>query len=129
MTLKSEIEALAMQFADGVIAALRNASLQDLLDGHAPAPKGASARTATAAPSAGARKGQGRARRSASDIEHVQGLIVAKLREHAMGLRSEQLQKALKLTKQEIVGPIAAALAAKKIVKTGEKRATTYFAK
>jgi len=46
-----------------------------------------------------------------------------------MGLRSEQLQKALKLTKQEIVGPIAAALAAKKIVKTGEKRATTYFAK
>jgi hypothetical protein len=129
MTLKSEIEALAMQFADGVIAALRNASLQDLLDGHASAPKGASPRAGAPAPSAGARKGQGRVRRSASDIEHVQGLIVAKLREHAMGLRSEQLQKALKLTKQEIVGPIAAALAAKKIVKTGEKRATTYFAK
>ena len=57
------------------------------------------------------------------------GLVVAKLGEHKTGLRSEQLQKALKLDKREISGPLAQALAAKKISKKGEKRATTYFAK
>ena len=128
MTLKSEIEALANTFADGVLAALRNASLEDLLEGRvSPAAKSAPARTTTA--TSGPRKTNGgRGRRSASDIAHVEGVIVAKLREHRAGLRSEQLQKVLKLSKAEIVGPIASALAARTIVKTGEKRATTYFA-
>jgi hypothetical protein len=35
----------------------------------------------------------------------------------------------LKLSKQEITKPIAAALAAKKITKKGQKWATTYFAR
>jgi hypothetical protein len=129
MTLKSDIEMLASQFADGVLAALRNASLEDLLEGRVSlAAKSAPARTTSTTTSTPRTKTGGRARRSPSDIAHVEGVIVAKLREHRAGLRSEQLQKALKLSKAEIVGPIASALAAKKIVKTGEKRATTYFA-
>jgi Fic family protein len=129
MTLKSEIEALANTFADGVLAALRNASLEDLLEGRvSPAAKSAPARTKTSTTPSPQKTASGRGRRSPSDIAHVEGVIVAKLREHRAGLRSEQLQKVLKLSKAEIVRPIASALAAKKIVKTGEKRATTYFA-
>ncbi len=129
MSLKTDIEALANQFADGVLHALRQASLEDLLEGRvSSAPKSAPS-LATANPSARpAKKSKaGRGRRSAADIAQVEGLVVAKLREHAMGLRSEQLQKALRLSKQQIVGPISSALASKKIVKTGERRATTYF--
>ena len=57
------------------------------------------------------------------------GLIVGKLGEHKSGLRSEQLQKVLKLDKKEITGPLNQALASKKITKKGQKRSTTYFAK
>ncbi len=132
MSLKTEIEVLAQRFADGVLNALRHASLEDLVEGRMAgtansAPK--TARVGGGTSGAGARAKSGRARRSPSDIEHVTGVIVAKLREHRAGLRSEQLQKVLRLSKQEIVGPLTAALAAKKIVKTGEKRATTYFAR
>ena len=52
---------------------------------------------------------------------------MAKLKEHKGGLRSEQLQKVLHLSKREIVRPISDALATKKISKKGEKRSTTYF--
>ncbi len=129
MTLKSDIEALASTFADGVLAALRNASLEDILEGRvSPVAKSAPARPTSSTTSRPQKTAGGSGRRSASDIAHVEGVIVAKLREHRAGLRSEQLQKVLKLSKAEIVRPIASALAAKKIVKTGEKRATTYFA-
>jgi hypothetical protein len=143
-TLNSKIRDLAGSFAASVVAAIRSASLEEILAegrGAAPArrgpgrpPKAASAASApSAAPASAkpAKKGKpGRLpRRSPSDIEHVIGLIVGKLGEHKTGLRSEQLQKALKLDKREISGPLAQALAAKKISKKGEKRATTYFAK
>ena len=137
-TLKTTIASLADTFAAGVLAAIRSASLEEILadGGGAPArrgpgrPRKVDVGTATVAPTP-AKKGKGGrlARRSTSDIEHVIGLVVAKLGEHKTGLRSEQLQKALKLDKKEITGPIAAALAAKKITKKGERRATVYFAK
>jgi hypothetical protein len=56
-------------------------------------------------------------------------LITKALAGAAKGLRSEELQNALKLSKKEIVGPLNQALAAKKVTKKGQKRATTYFAK
>jgi Fic family protein len=59
----------------------------------------------------------------------VVGLVVAQLKQHRAGLRSEQLQKLLQLTKGELVRPITEALATGQIVKTGERRSTTYFAK
>jgi hypothetical protein len=127
MSLKTEIEILAQRFADGVFAALRHASLEDMLDGRTAGPKTPPAKTTKTRSASKAKRG--RVRRSPSDLAQVTGLIVAKLREHRAGLRSEQLQKVLKLGKRDIVGPLTAALAAKKIVKTGEKRATTYFAR
>jgi hypothetical protein len=140
-TLKNQIATLADSFAAGVLAAIRSASLEDILEGGsapaAPARRGpgrppkSNGVAAAAAPSLKpAKRGKGGrlARRSASDIEHVIGLIVGKLGEHKTGLRSEQLQKALKLSKKEIVGPLNQGLAARKITKKGERRSTTYFA-
>src|ERR1700733_7336505 len=120
-TLKSKIASLADSFAAGVLAAIRSASLDEILAGGgaaAPAKRGpgrprkaAASAPAAAAPKSApvkpapfkpAKRGKGGrlARRSPSDIEHVVGLIVAKLGEHKDGLRSEQLQKELKLDKK-----------------------------
>jgi hypothetical protein len=152
MTLKSQISSLAESFAAQVLAAIRGASLQEILEGGAgtaartssapPVKRGrgrprkdatvapvASAPAAAAAPKAKRGKGGRLARRSPEDLQHVVGLIVAKLGERKAGMRSEELQKALKLDKKEITGPLNLALSTKKVVKTGQKRSTTYFAK
>jgi hypothetical protein len=139
MALRNQIQTLAETFTAGILAAIRGASLEELLGGGSPARRGPG-RPAKAAvggqpdplntPNAAKRRKGGRlARRSASDIEHVIGLIVAKLGEHKAGLRSEQLQKVLKLDKKEITRPLEQALAAKKITKKGQKRSTTYYAR
>ena len=132
MSLQQEIQALGQQFAEGVLAALRNASLEDLLadrtTGAKVAPKTTAPKASIAKPKESESNGGGRVRRSPSDIAHVTGLIVAKLREHKAGMRSEQIQTVLKLSKAEIVGPLTAALLAGRIRKTGERRATTYYA-
>jgi hypothetical protein len=139
--LQSRIQTLADSFAQGVLAAIRSASLEEILSGGGAAPKRGPGRppkaaaTAPAAPRAAAVKPAKRAkggrlpRRSPSDIEHVIGLITTALSNAGKGLRSEELQKVLKLSKKEIVGPLAQALGSKRITKKGQKRATTYFAK
>ena len=149
-TLKSRIEDLASTFAAGVLAAVHSSSLEEILAGgwgssgdRAPAKRGPGRPKKAAVVAGGggmpdplktpakAKRGQGGRllRRSPSDIQLVIGLIVGKLGEHRAGLRSEQLQKALKLDKKDVSGPILQALKEKKIVKTGKKRSTTYFAK
>lgn len=141
-TLKSKIATLADSFAAEVLAAIRSSSLEEILSGGgsgggaAPVrrgpgrPRKVDAGAAMEAPKPAKRGKGGRlARRSPADIERVVGLIVGKLGEHKAGLRSEQLQKVLKLDKKEITGPLNQALAAKKITKKGQKRSTTYFAK
>jgi hypothetical protein len=154
-SLRSQIQSLAESFTAGIIDAIRGASLQELLSegggGSAPARRGPGRPRKDAALASGSasngkgtggggqpdplaqpkskRKGGRLARRSPSDIAHVIGLIVSTLGEHKAGLRSEQLQKVLKLDKKEITGPLAQALSAKKITKKGQKRSTTYFAK
>jgi hypothetical protein len=175
-SLKSSIGALAETFASSVLAAIRSASLEEILAGgdSAPAKRGPGRppKSATAAaPSAFAKRGPGRppksvgstapkppakrgpgrpaksaapaapaataprkgkggrlARRSPEELEKVIALVVAALKGSKGGLRSEQLQTALKLDKKEITGPLNQALAGKKITKKGQKRSTTYFA-
>jgi hypothetical protein len=143
--LQSKIAELAEEFAAGVMAALRSAPLDELMgaststvptrrgrpplsvavrtsDDDAPAP----ATKAVRSPKA---KVSGRlARRSQEQIDQTIDLIVETLRDAPEGMRSEQLQNELELSKKEITGPITQAIAARKIKKTGQKRATTYFA-
>lgn len=137
-SLKTTIEQLAKSFADGVLTAIRTASLEDIL---AESGRGGSRAAAAAlvsrgaagraAPPAPAKRGKGGrlARRSPEQLAEVVSSIVAALEKAKSGLRSEELQKVLGLSKKEITGPINEALAGKKIRKTGERRSTTYFAK
>ncbi|MGO8996848.1 MAG: hypothetical protein ACLQVI_26340, partial [Polyangiaceae bacterium] len=131
MSLKNRIEALAEEFSAGVLAAIRSASLEEILS------EGSRGR-ASAGVSAPALRGPGRprarksgrlARRSPQQIAAVVESIVGALKKNKTGMRSEQLQKLLSLDKKEISGPLAEALSGKKITKKGERRATTYFAR
>ncbi len=128
--LKKAIEALASELAEGVLRALRGASLADLTDGSgAPATSRSAARPApTTTPASKGRKRGKRVRRSSSDLEGAVGKIVATLRAAgAKGLRAEVLRKRVGLGRRAMMRPVALALSSKRIRKTGEKRATTYF--
>jgi hypothetical protein len=142
MSLKNTISRLAETFASEILAALRTASLDDLTalagggggGGAAAAGRrrpGRPAKAAAAPAAAGSKvprvkKG---GRRSAGDIEKVATAIVGAVKGAKAGLRSEQIQKALGLSKKDTQRPIAWALEKKLLRKTGEKRGTTYFAK
>ncbi|MGZ3419310.1 MAG: hypothetical protein ACXVEE_15665 [Polyangiales bacterium] len=140
MSLKNTISRLAESLASEILAALRTASLDDLTalagGGGGGAAAGARRRPgrpakAAAAPAAATKvprvkKG---GRRSAGDIEKVAAAIVGAVKGAKAGLRSEQIQKALGLSKKDTQRPIAWALEKKLLRKTGEKRGTTYFAK
>jgi hypothetical protein len=135
MSLKSTIDHLAAEFATGVIDAIRASNLQEILaeTGSVPAKRGpgrpGKVQEAMPAVAKGRKSKGGRlARRSEGDIQHVIASIEAALRDAKDGLRSEDLRAKLGLSRAEIMRPIQAALAAKRIKKTGEKRATTYFA-
>ena len=147
MSLRETIASLANTFAASVVAEIRRASLAEILDESATSrgagrlPQALSPDVAIAAGAGATAAGrpsrrdrpkgakEGRlARRTASDIEPIIGRIVTTLREHKAGLRSEQLQRVLKLSKKEITRPLTVALGGKKIRKTGEKRATIYHA-
>ena len=54
--------------------------------------------------------------------------IVSLLQKNPEGLRAEQIREALSCQAKELPRPLADALAEGRISKTGQKRATTYFA-
>jgi hypothetical protein len=141
-TLQSRLGALALQFSESVLEAIRGASLEELFGESAA--RGASAvpraqrapRTAHTAPvSIAARPaGPGRkprpgrlSRRSASDIERVISEIVSLLGESPVGMRAEQIRQRLGLVAKELPRPLKEALDSGRIGKSGQKRATTYF--
>ena len=121
-SLRSKIGELAIQFAAGVVSAVRGASLEDIV---AETSRGAGGRgrsagravSAEAAETAGKRAGRGRrlGRRSAGDIAQVVERIVGLLQENPKGLRAEQIKMKLGLQSKEMPRPIAEALASKKI--------------
>jgi hypothetical protein len=54
--------------------------------------------------------------------------IVGLLQKHPEGLRAEQIREALNVEAKELPRPLAEALEQNRVNKTGQKRATTYFA-
>lgn len=142
-TLRSAISHLANQFASGVLEAIRGASLAEILAesgergaggrtgarrGRPPASESGSGSGLGGRPAKKRRRGR-LERRSPADIAGVVGQIVDLLGAHPEGLRAEQIRHELGLEAKELPRPIADALAARKIAKQGQKRATTYFAK
>jgi hypothetical protein len=73
------------------------------------------------------RKSARLARRSPEEIKKALASVVGLLKGKKGGLRSEQIQSALKLSKRELLSPIDMGLETKAIKKKGERRATTYF--
>ncbi len=141
MSLKQTIahltEAAMRNLTEEIARAIRSASFDEVaaLNGGvhkaaAAAPKAkASAKAgpkAAAAPAGSKRRGR-RPRRSAEQIKATLTTVLGLLKK-SPGLRSEQIQKTLKLAKKDLVGPIAAGLEAGNLKKKGERRATAYFA-
>jgi len=65
---------------------------------------------------------------SAAGVAEIVDRIVALLDENEQGLGAEQIRVALGLEAKALARPIAAALLARRVRKTGRTRATTYFA-
>lgn len=139
-SLRSTITDLAASFATSVLDAIRQMSLDEILaetrGGAAPraAARAAAPAKAAAAPAAVPAKARGRKggrllRRSAEDIASLIDQIVSTLAANPKGLRAEQIRDKLGLQSKELPRPLAEALSSRRITKTGEKRATTYFAR
>jgi hypothetical protein len=141
-TLRSSLDSLAQSFASNVLAAIRGASLQELLaeSGGAPRrgpgrPRGSStkstptaARASAPATSKAKTKGGRLARRSPADIARALDAVVILVRKSKTGMRSEEIRKALKLDVREVPRVLKEGLSKKKLRSKGQKRATTYTA-
>jgi hypothetical protein len=129
MTLRSQLTDLAQSFADNVIAALRGASLEELLGDRkgrslTPAANDGEDRTA---PARRAKPGR-LPRRSAEDIAKSMELVSKLVKSNPKGMRAEQIRKTLGLDVREMPRILKEGLAKKKLKAKGQKRATTYFA-
>jgi len=138
-SLRDTIQELAASFAAGVLGAIRGSSLEEILAeasggvrrGPGRPPKNSFGLAAVPGGRGARRSGRGSkgrlGRRSAGALERVVDRIVELLSKSSKGLRAEQIRAKLGLSAKELPRPIAMALAAKRIRKVGQKRATTYF--
>ncbi len=128
-SLRSQLAALADTFANAVLAAIRGASLDDLLSEAGASRPGRRERPRTAdgapLPRRPSRKGR-LARRSAENVAKTLAQVVALVKKSKVGLRSEQIRDALKLDKREVPRVLHEGLKTKKLKSKGQKRATTY---
>jgi len=126
-SLRSQLNDLASSFADGVLAAIRAASLEELT-----AESGARGGRAPRGGGGGQpdplRKGGRLARRSQEQIDAALGKVVALVKSKKDGLRSEEIRAALKLDRREVPRVLKEGLRTKKLRAKGQKRATVYRA-
>jgi hypothetical protein len=126
-SLRAHLNDLASSFANGVLAAIRTASIEDLLAESGSARRLPGIRGGGAGRAA---RGSGRLpRRSAADIGQVLDRIAGLLRGSPKGLRAEQIRQRLNLLSKELPRPLKEGLASGRLGKSGNKRATTYFLK
>jgi hypothetical protein len=134
-SLRKRLDDLAYTFTTGVLHAVRSASIEDVLaesGGGRRAPVRAVAATGEgdgAEPRAARGKGGRLPRRSAADIGELIDQIVALVKQSPGGLRAEQIRQKLDLQAKEMPRPLKEAVEAGRLGKSGQKRATTYFAK
>jgi hypothetical protein len=136
-SLRSRLNDLVSVFTSNILEVIRGASVEELLaeapagGGRAPrAPRAVARPAASAAPAPSSRRRPGRLpRRSADDIAAVVDQIVELVKAHPEGLRAEQIREELSLQAKELPRPLAEAIEAGRLVKSGQKRATTYAAK
>lgn len=122
-SLRSALNDLASTFTTGVLAAIRAASIEDLLEESSGSRRSARA----AAPTRAVGKGGRLARRSADQIAKAIEQVVSLVKKNKGGLRSEQIRKQLDLDVREVPRILKTAVATKKLKSRGQKRATVYF--
>jgi hypothetical protein len=127
-SLRAHLNELASSFANGVLAAIRTASIEDLLAESGSARRLPGIRSVVGA-GRGARTPGRLPRRSAEDIGRVLERIAGLLRSSPKGLRAEQIRQRLNLLSKELPRPLKEGLASGRLGKSGNKRATTYFLK
>jgi hypothetical protein len=139
-SLRQQLNELVSSFTTNVLHAIRTASIEDVLSESA-APGGirggARARVQRAtsievgAPPPGVprRRGGRLARRSAGDIAKVLERIEGLLSKSPRGLRAEEIRQQLGMQSKELPRPLKEGVEAGRLTKSGQKRATTYFAK
>jgi hypothetical protein len=140
-TLRTQLDALAANFAQQIILAIQGASLQELI-----APSGREIRNgskeleARIAVGGGSRheplstpKRRGKngrlARRSADEIEATLNKIVLLVKGQKAGMRAEEIRRKLGMEPKEMPRILKEGIATKKLTSKGQKRATTYFAR
>jgi hypothetical protein len=134
-SLHSTLNDLASSFADSILATIRSASLDELVQPIEQARVGGrsnraippAAVGAAAKRPAGTRTGRLQ-RRSPEEIAHALGQIVALVKKHKAGLRAEQIRSELGLQAKEMPRVLKDGLSSKALRSKGQKRATTYFA-
>jgi hypothetical protein len=134
---------LAATFAAEVIAAIRGASLQEILtetrssNGIARRgpgrPRGSSTKTTntkgTSPSSTSVRTSKGRLhRRSPEELAKALDQVVSIVKASKEGLRAEQIRKKLGMQRKELPRVIKEGLSKKQLKSKGQKRATTYLA-
>jgi hypothetical protein len=137
MNLKEALHTLAGEFAESILAALRGASLDELLSESGVSTVTAAPVRASRAEAAPVKRGRpakaggaktGRlARRSLEQIQESAAAVAALLKSHKEGLRAEDIRKALELDRREVPRILQQGLADKLFrVLSGAKRSTTY---
>ena len=136
-SLHDTINSLAADFAHQLLAALRGASLDEIIaETSAGHPRRGPGRPRVRVaggggvpiPFRGKHKAGRFTRRSPADIAKTVAKIVAVVKAHKKGINAEGIKAALKVDRRELPKPLAMALKTKKIHKKGRKRATMYFA-
>jgi hypothetical protein len=132
MSLRSQLDELAAQFADAVVQAIRGSSLEELLGetggaGTRGPGRPRAARVAVQDGAHGRRPGR-LPRRSVEEIAAELERVVALVKKSKAGLRAEEIRAALKMQPKEMPRVLKEGLAAKVLKSKGQKRATTYTA-
>jgi hypothetical protein len=125
--LHSRLSALADNFANAVLDAIRGAPLEDLLGGGGGRPSGVRRSKATPRPARASSSARLK-RRSPEDIAKALEQVHGLLKRHKDGLRAEQIRDTLHMQSKEMPRVLSEGLAKRKLKKKGQKRATTYFA-
>jgi hypothetical protein len=133
MTLRSQLDAIASTFANQIMAALRGASLQELVGSQGDGRSGRAAGGGGMPDPLSVPKRQGKngrlGRRSAEEIAKSLDKIVLLVKTHKNGMRAEEIRSKLGMQPKEMPRILKEGIAKKKLSTKGQKRATTYFAK
>jgi hypothetical protein len=121
-SLRTQIESLALAFAERTLTAVRGSSLDQILDLKGTRPRGRPKGSTSSKP-----RGQGRKKRTSLEIKQAADAIIAFVRKHPKGVPAPTIKMALGIPQKEWMFPLAVALK-QGLKKSGKKRATVYFA-